>query len=85
MEMEVGGSSMKGIYIASITEKWLSLAKLEDKNRVLGYGTGSCSRRGTSCSDFKASLFLTCCNVLEVNDLISQLTRGEYSLYTSSI
>jgi hypothetical protein len=26
-----------------------------------------------------------CCNVLEVDDLISQLTRGKYSIYTSSI
>jgi hypothetical protein len=25
------------------------------------------------------------CNVLEVDDLISQLTRGKHSIYTSSI
>ena len=28
---------------------------------------------------------ITCCNVLEVNDLIFQLTRGKHSIYTSSI
>jgi hypothetical protein len=28
---------------------------------------------------------MTCCNVLEVDDLISQLTRGKHSIYTSSI
>jgi hypothetical protein len=26
-----------------------------------------------------------CCNVLEVDDLIFQLTRGKHSIYTSSI
>ena len=28
---------------------------------------------------------MTCCNVLEVNDLIFQLTRGKHSIYTSGI
>src|ERR1700693_331497 len=28
---------------------------------------------------------MTCCNVLEVDDLIFQLTRGKHSIYTSGI